>query len=408
MVEIYEVIIDKKIKSEEEIVDADFPVMNTLNEASIPYKKEIQEKEINDLGSERKGNYLVISVDEQYVEKVKELIGEELCMEDANSNLVQKIGGQPLNESHARESKLLDDFYEEEIFENAFEEIDIDECKKIFDSIKDKYNKAMELSPKFVVLSAFFGCIFLIILAGYIYVAFSGAQLPIELDNKFIILIFCSIIIPGVFGTIATISALKISKYEKIFTEKIIKPSLKAFLPECEFTKQGISKEYFKKAEVIEDFKNHYIFESKNKIIGEINSKKIILAEVELKDKMGLYIYSATFAKSKIEKWHAQRTQVEVFFDEGKNEPDIEVFQNDSNIEISRVNYSFRDGLLELCQKYNLEFSLDFEGDVVYVLIDDFVLLPEMKKFFKNDFSKENLLKSVNIIKEIIELANLF
>ena len=78
MVEIYEVIIDKKIKSEEEIVDADFPVMNTLNEASIPYKKEIQEKEINDLGSERKGNYLVISVDEQYVEKVKELIGEEL------------------------------------------------------------------------------------------------------------------------------------------------------------------------------------------------------------------------------------------------------------------------------------------------------------------------------------------
>ncbi len=407
MIEIYEVIVDKNVKSVDDINEADFSVLNLLNEASIPYDKTLQEKVIDDFGALYTELFLVISVEEQYVEKVKELIGEELCMQSAISESIQNIGGESINASNAEKSKELDDFYEEDIIEDDSEQLDVEECQNIFYSLKDKYIKMTETRKKLICAYAIVGIFLTVIIMGYMFFhALQETQTPL-ITKEFIAFMVIAFSIIGVIGILGGINASIITKYNKIAKEKIVKPIVNTFLPGCKFSNQGISQKYYEKTEEL-PFKCSK-FESENKIVGEIDSKKIIISEVTLipRDKY-VFPYSCCFVKSKLEKWHSKETCVNIFFNDDIEAFDLEILQDDIIIKKDKVNFDFVEDILALGQKYMLDFSLRYTGDVVILKLDYFNVFPDYKEIFENDFSKDVILKNVNIIKEILNIANWF
>ncbi|MBQ8299163.1 MAG: hypothetical protein IJX99_04745 [Clostridia bacterium] len=383
--------------------DNHFFVYQILDEHGVPYEKEIREKVcINQRsGEDDRIRVVTVSVEDEYVEKVRILIGDELFYNEEEQEI------------HSEE------FYKEELenfikFHNAeysklksFDQnVDFEKNKKLYEEKCDEFDKVEIRKRKMGRISVILFCLFF--LFGCIW---SIVEDSFDMDGTFFMIGgFLSFILFGVAFVAYAGFVGSSEKNDKIALKKLIYPTFKSLIAPDKFTLQGINKEFFERNIYFNSLFEHKRFLSENTVIGSLNDKKFITSEVRLQcfDSEGYSydIFNGVFAHKEIAKTSCKRVWVNYSVENDVS--NIEVIENNYVISEDYLNSEFKLKLKELGDKYKKYVSLYFEGNIVYIMIDNAKILITPYRLFMTAYKNEIILENMNMIKEYMELAELF
>ncbi len=442
-IKIYEEVINEL---PEKMEDYTFWINEILKDNAIPFQNRIdirdERNNILELGGAT--TYLEVYVPKEYEKKVIDLleVQEESKSNDGIEFYLKENEISEL-ENFENEKEYMTGNY---ISERPSEEY-IDKMKKI-----EKIEK-----KKFWI---FLGIIFFTIVIGTILVYFSKSHndffVNFDMSISMVVIIFSIFLLISILLDKCLTKHIENAK-EKIKSEYVVPIIRKAIYP-YQYSAKGITEEFFGNTFIYEEFDHYNIYKSYDKITGKINEREFLVSnlylkyeeilsnhrymsyhEIEwerLKKDTGKF-FDGIFIKSKIPNTINSRVYIEPikWWENCKNYIEYseaianginskkyylnsanikEEFENNfriyemgeqKNSEI--LNEKFMEEILKLKEKYNKDISICIANSTANIMINDTKLLDE-KIFIEQDLNAESVLKSINLVEEVIDIVKDF
>ncbi len=406
---VYEEEIDTEVQSLEEINEDEIQFIQFLKEEGIPYEKEIRSKIVREnfysLGASS-NKFLVISVPNEHVAKIKEQLPDELHdIEFRLSDLSEE------------ELQKLNKICEEDCESTAIVEKTAEECVAEFEEAEKELKKLNSNLTGYITAGLLCVSALFIVLPLKMMPVYMPDVEPFNVPN---------FVVPVLFG-LAIFISYKLMVARKNFTnerkkieEDLVMPAVTSMIKPLMYKTNAAQDFTEREIAILKEMCDDEEFEIGNKISmnegGENFAVSEIITEMYTPGTSGMETYKIrrSLIKTKSKKHMEEPLFLEVYLDEdGKNEKFmIDAYKNSYAVDNSIISTEFENKAKELDEKYGANVFLYYIGDVVYVLID-FDISFSMDKIIggkKKDIQAEvtkHFEERLKIIREYIELAEM-
>lgn len=440
-IKIYEEAINELPEKMEEYT---FWVNEILKDNAIPFQNriDIRDERNNILEFGGCTNYLEVYVPKEYEKKVIDLLEVQ---EESNDGIEIYLKENEIREleNFENEKKYMTDSYNSERPSEEY----IDKMKKI-----EKFEER-----KFWI---FLGIIFFTIVIGIILVYFSKSHndffVNYDMSISMVVIIFSIFLLISIF--LDKCLAKHIEKVKERIKSEYVVPIIRKTIYPYQYSTKGITEEFFGNTFIYEEFDHYNIYKSYDKITGENNGREFLVSNiylkyeeflsysrymsyheiewVRLKKDIGNF-FDGIFIKTRISNTINSRVYIEPIKwwencknymeysealskgihnkkyylnsanikDEFENNFRIYEMGEQKNSEI--LNEKFMEEILKLKEKYNKDISICISSNIANIMINDLKLLDE-KIFIEQGLNTENILKSINLVEEVINIVKDF
>ena len=236
----------------------------------------------------------------------------------------------------------------------------------------------------------------------------------------------------------------------KIQKRKNAVSTIKRVIYPNQYSKFGITEDFFKNTLIYEAFEHYNSYKSCDKITGKYKENEFLLSELCLRYIESYYsgvrprlkydietIFDGIFIKTRIFNTINSRVYIEPknYWDTSKNNEEYseiafdelnknKFYFNSANIKAEFennfkvyemreengaeiLNESFIEEILKLKEKYNKDIFICISDNIANIMINNMKVFDE-KIFVEEGLNTENILKSVNIVEEIIDIVKNF